>query len=178
MCPELHEWIKTVSDVWLAAVTTALAIFTFGLVRATQALFTETKVASKRQLGVNTWLHFIDRWDSPVMHKERKGIADDVRNRGVTGGSDPILDFFEQVGTVYRLDCVEKELCDSSFSHDAENWWAALEERVGTLRKDMKDDSVYNEYEAFVKALRAENPGRPLISPKALEDYLQGEIEL
>jgi hypothetical protein len=136
------------------------------------------KESAAIQLGVNTWLHFIDRWDSAQMHRERKSIADDVRNRQVTGGSDPILDFFEQLGTVYRLGCIDKERCDSSFSHDAEKWWAALADYVLNLRTGMRNPSAYNEYEAFVKTLNAEHPGRSTIGQKELEVYLQGEIEL
>jgi hypothetical protein len=59
MCQEMLEYIKTLSDLWLAAMTTFLALFTFGLVKATQRLFVETKDAATRQLGVNTWLHFV-----------------------------------------------------------------------------------------------------------------------
>jgi len=88
MCTEL---LRALPDYWLATVTTLLAFFTLWLV-------IESKDAARKQLGVNTWLHFIERWDSPQMRGERKKLAQAILREESNYDSDPVLDFLEQIG--------------------------------------------------------------------------------
>jgi hypothetical protein len=92
--------------------------------------------------------------------------------------SDIVLDFFEQLATAYRLNCVDKELVYSSFSHDAENWWIALGPYVRGLRSDLKDDLIYCEFEAMVRAIHAAYPDEPRPDEQSVSDYLAGERAL
>lgn len=192
MSCDLHEWIKTICDVLgvvlaaaLVTVTAILARYTYGLVKATQglvsatqALFVETKEASKKQLQVNTWLHFIDRWDSADLQKKRKLIAAAVKEHGDMGATDPVLDFFEQVATVYDKECIDKDLVYSSLSHDAENWWFHLKAYVAKLRGEMRDEGVYDKFEKMVEDIHKNHPDHPAIGEEDGQKYLQGEIDL
>src|ERR1035438_8504875 len=111
MCTEL---LRALPDYWLATVTTLLAFFTLWLV-------IESKDAARKQLGVNTWLHFIERWDSPQMRGERKKLAQAILREESNYDSDPVLDLLEQISTAYLDNCLGKKLTYSSFSHDAEH---------------------------------------------------------
>jgi hypothetical protein len=170
--------IKALSEAWLAVWTTLLALFTLGVVYYTRKLFVETREAAKKQLGVNTWLHFISRWDSIEIRNRRKHLAAQIKDHEDFADSDPVLDFFEQVGTVYRLECLDKELAYSSLSHDAEHWWKALGGYVIDLRTKMRDKSVYDEFENMVTDLHAKHPNDPPVTSESLDEYLKGEMEL
>lgn len=189
MCQELIrtvcEVLGTVFALGLVIVTGVLAYWTLGLVNATQGLVTatqdllkETRDASTKQLQVNTWLQFIARWDSGEMHTKRKLIAAAVKQYQIMDGTDPVLDFFEQVGILYEKACIDKDLVYSSFSHDAENWWYHLKDHVYKLRDKMRDKGVYDKYEKMVETIHKEHPDDPAITKEDGQEYLQSEMEL
>jgi hypothetical protein len=183
---ETQECIKAACDVLgtvftgaLVLGTGCLALFTYKLVVATQELFKETKVAAARQLGVNTWLYFVNRWDSGEMQLKRKKLAIAIVPQHDMGESHTVLDFFEQVGTAYRLGCIDKELVYSSLSYDAKNWWIILKKEVERVRVQLKDNKVYDEFEAMIESLRAVHPDDPIPNLRdAEENYLKEEIAL
>jgi hypothetical protein len=89
-----------------------------------------------------------------------------------------VLDFFEQVWTAYRFDCLDKNLVYSSFSHDAENWWAAMEEYVQAMRASMNELGVYGDFEAMVKSLQAAHPNDRRPTKESVKQYIKDESEL
>jgi hypothetical protein len=159
----------------LVIVTGVLAVFTYRLVVATQDLFKETKEAAKTQLGVNTWIYFINRWDTPWMIKHRRFNAGKWMKH--LGDSDPILDFFEQVGTVYAKDCIDRDLVYSSLSYDAEHWWFAVKDYVAKMREDFDDPKTYEWFEKMVDAIHKAHPDDPPVTQKETEKYMNDEAK-
>ena len=149
------------------AATMVLAGFTVWLVL-------ETKSAAKKQLGVNTWLYFINRWDSKQMKAARTKLAWQLQvteeNRSI---DDTVLDYFEQVGTTFSTECIDKKLVWSALSWDAVHWWAALEKHVKGLRLKFDDITTYAEFEALVRAMNDPPPDQA-----ELDRYLKDETEL
>jgi len=99
------EAIHLLIDATLMAATVVLAGFTFWLVL-------ETKSAAKKQLGVNTWLYFINRWESNEMKAARSKLALQFQFAEETRTiDDTVLDFFEQVGRPTVRNASTKSWC-------------------------------------------------------------------
>jgi hypothetical protein len=136
------------------------AVATLALVAATLWLVWETKTASKRAIGVQTWLTLLQRFDSAEMKQARKRLAaqlgayDRTKHDRV---AETVLDFFEDVGTAHRLGYLERKLADSSFSYHAAFWWEAAKAYVDEERRRKGgDESLYEEFEAFAQKMRRE----------------------
>jgi hypothetical protein len=191
-----HEWL----DIGMTLGTLALAFFTWRLARATVHLAKDTKEASQRQIeasrkiasdqiqawqkhtlqqiGVQTWLALEARFDSKEMKKERQNLAfqmpyDPVRHHRM---SDAVFDFFESVGTAYNQGYLDQKLAVSSFSYHAFLWWEAGKPYVDEERRILGgDDSIYEEFEKFARAM-AENNEK--IDKPAMAAFLAGEQSL
>jgi hypothetical protein len=67
---------------------------------------------------------------------------------------ESILDFFETVGALYNHDLLNKELAASSFSWEVTRWWEVAKAYIGDERRAAQDQSLFNDFEAFAKAMR------------------------
>jgi hypothetical protein len=162
-------------DVVLAIATVCLAIYTYRLVTATQRLFIETKAAAEKQLGVNTWLEFVRRFDSKQMDDARHELATEISQQLPTIGEE-VLEFFEELGIAWNEDCIDKKLAHSSFSYDAQNWWALVKKPyVDKLRTD-KGEEFYCEYEKMLTSMRKHFPNDPEVTPEMAAVYLKTEL--
>jgi hypothetical protein len=161
------EILHLISDAALACATIVLSAFTLWLVL-------ETKSAAKKQLGVKTWLFFVTRWESGEMKRARSKLAREIQLAGTPPSiDDTVLDFFEQVGTTYRLECIEKELAYSSFSWDVTHWWTALESYIKGMQTELRDSSTYAEFETMAKGMKDPKP-----DTAEMEQYLKDEVSL
>jgi hypothetical protein len=154
-----------------------LTTATLLLVAVTLWLVIETRAASKRQLGVQTWLALIQRFDSTEMKQARKLLASQLSAYETTKHdrvSETVLDFFEDVGTVHRLEYLDKHLADSSFSYYAALWWEAAKAYVDEERRRKGgDDSLFEEFQDFADKVRREP-----VTSDALRAFLADESRL
>jgi hypothetical protein len=164
----------TCAEIFHLFLDSALTLATIILAGFTLWLVLETKSAAKKQLGVNSWLYFVNRWESGEMKKARSKLASQFQFAEETRTmDDTVLDFFEQVGTTYRTECIDKQLVYSSFSWDAIHWWAALEKYIKGMRIEYDDKTTYEDFEALALAMKD-----PLPSEVGLTQYLKDEVEL
>ena len=85
-----------------------------------------------------------------------------------------MLDFFEDVGTAYRLGFLERKLADSSFSYQAAFWWEASKAYVEEERRRKGgDESLFEDFEALAKKMRREP-----VTAEALRAFLSDESRL
>jgi hypothetical protein len=68
--------------------------------------------------------------------------------------TEEVLDVFEDIGTVYKLELINKELADSSFSYYASRWWEVAKTYIYQERERNKDDERFSDFEAFAKEMR------------------------
>jgi hypothetical protein len=157
----------------IMAVATALMAF------ATFWLVFESRQASFRQIGVQTWLELECRFDSQEMKKARKNLARQMKayNPKMHGKiSETVLNFFESVGIAHQEKCLNNRLADSSFSFHACLWWEAVKAYVDQERKRQGDDvSMFEDFENFAKAMRRPNEK---IDDLKLQRFLDDEEKL
>jgi hypothetical protein len=111
---------------WLLAIFTGiLAIFTAALAMASFWTVGEARREAAEQLGVQTWLYLDPRSDSNELTLARENLAGQLdpynpEERAKMGHD--ILEFFEDVGSLYNRSLLNKELARSSFSWEAVRW--------------------------------------------------------
>jgi hypothetical protein len=147
---------RRIEPMWL---TVVISVSTLGLAIATIWLVWESRQASYRQLGVETWMHFEERWDSVEMKKDRYDLAAALQPSYDPSKADDIpvevMDFFESVGSVWSEGLMNSKLAEMSFSYDAAGWWQACGPYVLDQRRKMADKTIYDKFERFGKAMKA-----------------------
>jgi hypothetical protein len=171
--------VKEIMDIVLAISTLALAVFTAIMARATFKLANEAREASFRQIGIQTWLEFQKRFDSPQMLKARKVLAGQFRAKTHPKGeriSETVLNFFEDVGVTYDKGYLDKELADDSFSFYLCRWWAVLKSYVDEERRRHNEDAtLFARFEKLAACMRLPDE---TIDDRELELFLEDESKL
>lgn len=164
------------SELLLAYSTIALAVFTAVMAYFTYELAAESKEASFRQIGVQTWLEFEKRFDSADMSQARKKLATQLKTippARYEEISQQVPEFFEDLGTAYRLGYIDKKLADSSFSIYVTRYWEAL--RSDTQAERLRyggDNSINQNFEYIAKVML--QPGEK-IDQNQLQAFLTDE---
>lgn len=156
MCTEFWTLLAAIV---LACATVWLAYSTRTLARSTVKMANETREASVRQLGVQTWLHLAARFDSKEIRQARGRLAEKLENY-VPAKHDEIteevLDVFEDIGVVYKLGLINEDMVDSSFSYYVSRWWEVARTYIFQERernKD-KDGEIFCDFEALASKMR------------------------
>jgi nucleoside 2-deoxyribosyltransferase len=145
----------------------------------TRQLTRESRDGSRRQIGVQTWLTFVDRLDTTEMKRARKKLAviltsyDRTKHNKV---NEAVLDFFEDMGTVYELGFLDHKLADSTFGYYATHWWEAAKAYVDQERRNMggdKADDYFGYFQRLAEKLRYCD-----IDDKAVQAFLKEEGRL
>jgi len=156
----------------LALATVALACGTFWLA-------VEARQSSYRQIGVQTWLEFLKRFDSGDMRSERKGLAKQLKKYDPKKHdeiSEVVLLLFEDVGIAYKLGCLSKELAYESFGFYLSRWWSAAKPYVDEERRRHGDDkTLFENFERIAVLMRLD---RETIDEPEVQRFLDDEIRL
>ena len=164
---------------WLLTIFTGiLAIFTAALAMASFWTIREARRASGEQLGVQTWLYLDPRSDSKELTHARKNLAEQLdpynpENRAKM--DHDILEFLEDVGSLYNRNLLNKELARSSCSWEAIRWWEVAKVYIADERRAHNDESLYREFEAFAKTMEKYESR---LSETDLKDFLVEEKTL
>jgi hypothetical protein len=169
------EFMETI----LACATVALALFTVGLAIATFWLVSESRKSSYREIGVQTWLELQKRFDSPEMVRARKKLAPQLENYDATKTgkiSETVLNFFEDMGSAYRMGYLDKKLADSSFSYHASRWWEAAKPYVEQeRRRHGEDKTIFEDFQFVAEQMRLPDEK---IDANELRTFLEDESRL
>lgn len=180
---ENMETILALSTLLLATFTGVMAFFTFRLASSTKKMADESKDASFRQLGVQTWLEMSKRFTLRAILLERRNLAGYLtsarRNKKEPKDyeirSDALLLFFEEVGTLDLYGYLDKNLSEESFGFFARRWWMLLEPYVLEIRKKRANKSFYTKFEHFAKSHSPENS---ILNEKEIQEFLNEEYSL
>jgi hypothetical protein len=163
-------------DTVLALSTAALAIFTAIMAAATYVLARESREASFRQIGVQTWLEFQKRFDSEEMLKARRVLARHLKSAGQASDysiSDAVLNFFEDLGMAYEKGYVEKDLAKDSFGFYLCRWWEVSKSYIDQERKRHGDDvTLFANFEKLARSARLTDEK---IDERELQLFLEDE---
>ena len=153
-----------------------LGIATAVMAVATLWLAFESKRASFRQIGVQTWLELEQRFNSEEMKSARKKLAQQLKDYRPTKHekiSEAVLNFFESVGTSYKLGYLDKKLANSSFSFYACRWWEVAKPYIDQEQKrHSEDDTLFEDFMYIARKMR--QPGEK-IDKEELDRFLKDE---
>jgi hypothetical protein len=170
---------KGTNEHLLAYSTVALAIFTAIMAFQTWNMAKESKDASYRQIGVQTWLEFEKRFDSREMLKARKVLALELKNKTMRqsdDNADTVSDFFEDLGTVYKGGLIDPKLANSSFGYFATRYWEAMRPFVDEdRRKSGGDKSLDEDFEFLGSAMIHPNDK---LDENDLQSFLADESDI
>ncbi len=163
-------------DTLLAISTLALAIFTAAMALSTWKLADEAREAA----GVQTWIEFQKRFDSNEMIRARKKLAIQLQPSATPLSmgcvSETVMNFFEDLGTIYRLGHINTDLAESSFSWYGCRWYEATTAYINGQRKRNNDDgTIFKDFEDLAKAMRMPNEK---IDEQAITKFLEDEAGL
>jgi len=148
---------KRTTEMVLAYSTAALALFTAVMAFETFELASESRKASIRQIGVQTWLEFEKRFDSADMVRARRRLAEQLKSKPPAKYEDiseKVPDFFEDLGIAYKMGYLDEKLSKSSFSLYATRYWEALKPFTDeTRRRYGADPTFYENFEYLAKAM-------------------------
>jgi len=138
--------------------TLVLAIATVVLAFATILLVWESRHASKRQLGLQTWMEFRRWFDSTEMIEARRQLAKLMRAYTQAMHKEipeTVMNFLEDLGTVYRQGYIDKKLADATFSYYAVRWWEIVKPYVDHERKrHNEDNTLFADFEKLAEQMR------------------------
>lgn len=146
---------KIKAEMLMVYFTGAMAIFTAWMAYETFDLARESREASIRQIGVQTWLEFEKRFDAPDMIKARRVLAIQLKAHAKEEDmSEKVPDFFEDLGEVYYLGYIDEKLAKSSFGLYATRYWAGLRSFTDKARRRYGADStIYTNFEYLSKEM-------------------------
>lgn len=86
------------------------------------------------------------------------------------------MDFFEDVGTLWKHDYIDKKLVVESIGFYASRWWAAMQPYVADERRRHKDDeTIFADLEFLAKKTRLPSEQ---IDEAELKQFLEDEGRL
>jgi hypothetical protein len=155
------EIFKTLADISLSVFTFILAIATVCLAWSTKRLADDARESSKKQIGVNTWLKLKEDFDSEFMQKERHKLAQMFQGKVEISMynriSERLLDFFEDMGSLYEDDLIDRKLATDCFGFYVCRWWEVLKPYVAWRRKIHKDDTLFEKFEDVARVMEHKN---------------------
>ncbi len=152
---------------------------------AMAALVTQTwwqiKIA-KEQLRVNFYLKLRDQFDSLEFRRSRQFLAQQLLAKVFYEGSmttpsheeisETVMNFFEDMGTLYRRNYLDHEMIIQTFSYHGLGWWNACKEYILEERKRHNgDQTLFSDFEKLVSVWQ----GLPTADVK---DFLHEELKI
>ena len=167
------EFMETI----LAYATVALALVTVGLAVATFRGEANHENPPIGKIGVQTWLDFQKRFDSPEMVQARKKLASQLENydpkKKFPRISETVLNFFEDLGTTYKGDTWTK---NSLNLHSVFTLAVGGKQRSLTLIRSegvtVQTAPLFEDFEYVAKQMHQPDEK---IDDKELHDFLEDE---
>lgn len=164
----VFEDIVTPFATLAAAIFTAwLAFSTRALARSTQELATDTRESSRLEIKVPTWLELKKDFDSANFRQARRELAANLRNYNRLPAANKlglresiqerVMDFFEDLGTLYKEGLVHENLTQSAFGFYACRWWLVCHQFITDERNRRDDISLFEDFEFLASQLKHKN---------------------
>lgn len=151
------ESLALVFTALLALATVWLAFSTWSLARSSSKMANETRDSSIRQLGIQTWLQLASRFDSAEIRKARSKLAEQLENYAVEKHDEiveVVLDVFEDIGTLYVNNLINKDLAYSAFSYYVVRWWEVAKTYIYQEREKNRDNEIFSDFETLAKEMK------------------------
>jgi len=184
------ETLKGIAEIALAIFTAVMAGFTAWLAWETRKLGKSSSENSTKQIeawfktssdqiGVKTWLELEQRFDSEEMKRARKKLAQQLKDYSVNKHnkvSETVLNFFESVGTAYKMGYLNEELAASSFGFYATRWWEVTKAYIDQEQKRHGEDAtLFEDFKYFAQKMRLPSE---VIDDDEIQTFLDDEMKL
>jgi hypothetical protein len=126
------------------------------------------------------------KWTSPGMLNARKQICEGYQKLATRGSkeldvsSNTVLVFFEEIGLLYSLRILSRDLLWERLSYNIVHYWQLIEPKVQEMRASENDETFYDKFEniAFhMRGVEAKRTGKNALKTEAqLMDYIKQEI--
>jgi hypothetical protein len=143
---------------------------------------------TRRSRSTQALAIFRDSWESLIARQRRRRLAVALLE-GMTVETIPdaaiqdVVNFFEDVGTAYRLGDLRLYGVYSTFHDDAVHYWSAIGEAYAReCREGTENSQDYAEFERLVKRLnkyeRWKTGHAPVIDAGMIREFLEVEAQL
>jgi hypothetical protein len=112
----------------------------------------QQKVA-RVEMGVRLYLDVRNRWDSDRMLQRRKALAyhfdsppTPVTEQFYMQLNEDVLNFFEDLGSLLRLEYVDERLIYDFLSYYVKGWYTVCRPYIEWLQARKKDDSLFSDF--------------------------------
>lgn len=172
----------------VAGATLLLALFTGlmfyqtrRLAQATNDLATGAEAASFREIGVRAWMQMSERFDSTEMEQARRKLAAVLINYRSPEQqwmiAETVLNFFEDLGILYKQGYIDKQLAMSTFSFYVCRWWDASKSYIEDERRSHNADaSLFKEFQWLAEQMR--NPDDKITTAELRQFLLDEQIQV
>jgi hypothetical protein len=138
-----------------------------------KAKFAEWKICIQLSGGLT---RMRDRFESPHFRSRRKGAAKhlldnafandgNVEVESLNKAAYDVLDFFEEVGYLHRIEALQAESVRSSFGWYAQAYWFLCKPSVEKMREEYKNPDIYEELEGLSRLLMDVDKDRGIEPP-------------
>ena len=124
-----------------------------------------------------------EKFNRPDLKSSRKAAAHALLTNTDLEATEDVLDFFETVGLLMRLEALNAEMVHNTFFHWANLYWTAAKDYVMMRRKDTSA-SLWADFEVLQKEISQIEKTKDSKSkdldpgPERLKRYLEEEAQL
>lgn len=122
--------------------------------------------AVRVDLKVRLQLLFAERFDALSMVEARRRLAQQLYESAPHAEiQEAVMDFYEDLGLVLKRGYLDEEMAWSTFGFYAVRWWGNCRSYVQRERKETRDPTVFEDFEALVGRFRARDQKAGLSEP-------------
>jgi hypothetical protein len=138
----------------------------------------------REQLKVQLYLEIRKEFDGARLVSARKRLAQQLmRDHSSDELQDDVMNFFEDMGMLFRRGYLDREMIWDTFGYYARNWWSACKDYIAEERA--ADHTFFTDFESLVELIcqddaRKQNKARASLepSPSDIKTFLEGELRL
>lgn len=124
--------------------------------RQLEAELSNQKLQSSTHI-VSTLDNFYQRWNSPEMLRARHRAAERclAADAKYSASMQHISEYFEIMGVLVRVQAIDSKIIWDLSSTYIEGYWSMLNEKIIEVRRNMRDTSVFSEFECLYRSMKA-----------------------
>jgi hypothetical protein len=171
---EGSEWFWTFGQFIFVAVTLS---FIWKQVK----LQTEQTEIEAQSHVVQTVCTIQERWNSESMQLVRHNVCSRWTNNkdNFDGACEHIANFFEELGTFFKIGAIPKETLWDIWSWNVEYYWKIFEKGIAKERKECQE-TVFCEFEELFRAMRkiSDEKSWPPVDEASVVKFVSREIKM
>ncbi|MGB8683668.1 MAG: DUF4760 domain-containing protein [Candidatus Binatus sp.] len=141
---------------------------------------------SREEIALRFYFTMAERFDNNHLKQSRHALAFHLKGNGSNEQiQEDVLNFFEDLGALFRQGRVDEQLTYDTFSYYVKGWWAACRSYVTWLRGRKRDTSLFSDFEFLADRMRDREAkersialSEVVLNGAGVEEFLDEEITL